>query len=219
MRHGDGHGSDSEFEPAAGPRVDDTLPAASAGHPILGAGSATALCGAIAARLVASVARLTLAREAYRDVWPEVDAIRREADETVDRLQKAAADDGVVFGEIVAARRRRDAAASDAERQRWAHEAVLRMAPAIRLPLHTATLAVRVTEMASRLADRGLRSAGGDSTVAAALALSAADGSLFIVDQNLAASDGAHGELRAAAAAVRAHVAGIRALISRPIER
>ena len=51
------------------------------------------------------------------------------------------------------------------------------------------------------------------------LALSAAEGSLYLVDQNLAASDGAHGELRAAAAAVRAHVAGIRALISRPIER
>lgn len=201
-------GSDSDLDPAVDLRVGETL---AAGQPIIGAGSATALCAAIAARLVASVARLTLAHDRYRDVWPDVDAIGREADDLRERLGQAAADDAAVVTELIAARRRRDAEGSDVERERLTRDAVLLMKPAIRLPLETAAMTVRVAELSLQLFDRGLHSASSDSGVAAVLALSAAEGSLYLVDQNLGSCAGEVDELRAEAAAVQARVDAIRA--------
>lgn len=191
--------------------TDEAAQASATSEPFLGAGCATALSGAIAARLVASVATLTLAHDTYAPVWPEADAIKREADETADRLRRAAADDASAFEAIIVARRRRDAAGSARARAWWAREAVRRMRPAIVVPLETATMTLRVADLALALFDRGLQSAAGDAAAATMLALSATGASLYLVHQNLALCGGLFEDLRAKAATLEATRAGRRA--------
>ena len=55
-------------------------------HPTPGGGSAAALCSALGAALSAMVARLTVGREKFKEVWESMEELRQTADELADRF-------------------------------------------------------------------------------------------------------------------------------------
>ena len=152
-----------------------------------GGGCASALAAALAASLVAMVARHA---DTLDDVAAEADRLRRELEELVDA-------DAVAFDQVMAAfRLPKETEEQKAERSE-AIQAGYRSA--VEPPLRVCADARRVLELAVVAAERGKPSAASDAGVGALLAASALDGAAMNVQINLVSIK--DGEFRASRAA------------------
>ncbi len=138
-----------------------------------GGGCASALAAALAASLVAMVARHA---ESLDEVAVEADRLRRELEELVDA-------DAVAFDQVMAAfRLPKETPEQKAERS----EAIQAgYKAAVEPPLRVCADARRVLELAAVAAERGKPSAASDAGVAALLAASALEGGAMNVEINL----------------------------------
>jgi formiminotetrahydrofolate cyclodeaminase len=178
-----------------------------------GGGCASALSGALAAGLVAMVARNTAGSPAYADraasmeeIAAEADVLRRDLEELVDA-------DAAAFEQVMAAfRLPKDTPEQKAERSRAIQDGYK---AASEPPLLVCRRALRVLELAAIVAEQGSPNAVSDAGVAALLAASALDGAALNVEINLGAIKDddyrtAHaetvGELREGAAPLREKV-------------
>jgi methenyltetrahydrofolate cyclohydrolase len=144
--------------------------------PTPGGGSASALAGALAAGLVAMVARLT--PDELAGVVEEADGLRTDLLRLVD-------EDAGAFDRVMAAFRQPKATP---EEQAARSEAIQQgYRGAVEPPLGVCTDAVRVLELAAQVAERGNRNAVSDAGVAAHLAAAALEGAALNVRINLAA--------------------------------
>jgi len=164
-----------------GPTLDGWLEDLEAGTPAPGGGSAAALTGALAAALVAMVARLTTGRKAYVGVEGRVATILAEADALRAQLRRLVDEDAEAYARVSAAYRR---PREDPGRTRAVDEALV---GAAQTPLATARAAVRLIPLAREMADIGNRNARSDAKVGEALARAALMGALENVRVNVAA--------------------------------
>jgi len=164
-----------------GPTLDGWLENLEAGTPAPGGGSAAALAGALAAALVAMVARLTTGRKAYVGVEGRVATILAEADALRAQLRRLVDEDAEAYARVSAAYRR---PREDPGRTRAVDEALV---GAAQTPLATARAAVRLIPLAREMADIGNRNARSDAKVGEALARAALMGALENVRVNVAA--------------------------------
>jgi glutamate formiminotransferase/formiminotetrahydrofolate cyclodeaminase len=184
---------------AAAPTLDGWLEELAGGAPVPGGGSAAALASALAAGLVAMVARLTVGRKAYAGAERRASAILAEADSLRADLRRLVDEDAAAYAKVSAAYR---IPKSDPSRARQIDEALL---GAARTPAEVARRAARLVALAEEIGAIGNPNARSDAVVAGLLSRAAAEGALENVRVNLAAlSDGRLG------AATAAEVAALR---------
>src|SRR5213593_1928911 len=155
-----------------GPTLDGWLEELAGGAPVPGGGSAAALAGALAAALVAMVARLTTGRKAYAGVQGRVAAILAEAEALRATLRRLVDEDAEAYARVSAAYRR---PREDPGRTRAVDEALV---GAAQTPLATARGAVRLIALAREIERLGNKNARSDAKVGEALARAALAGAV-----------------------------------------
>jgi glutamate formiminotransferase / formiminotetrahydrofolate cyclodeaminase len=144
------------------------LEALAEGTPTPGGGSAAAQSGAMAAALVAMVARLTQGKKKYAGVEARMGEIVGQADALRHSLQSAVEADAAAFEQVMAALRMPKATEADEAARALALEGAIRGATEV--PLAVAEQACQVLELASEVAETGNVNAASDAGSAGALA-------------------------------------------------
>jgi glutamate formiminotransferase/formiminotetrahydrofolate cyclodeaminase len=159
------------------------LDALASTEPTPGGGSASAYAGAAAAALVAMVARLTVGKQAYKDVEEQMWALIEKAEALRAELTTAVEEDATAFNKVMAAFK----LPRETEEDKGARAAAIQAATlgASEVPLQTAAKAVDVMELALEAAQSGNTNAISDAGTAAALARAALTGAGLNVRINL----------------------------------
>ncbi len=157
--------------------------ALASGAPTPGGGCAAALSGALAAGLVAMVARTTAGNEKFADRAGEMNEVAAEGDRLREELLVLVDEDAAAFDQVMAAFRLPKEAP---EEQAARAEAIQQgYAAAVRPPAAVCARSVRVLELALQIAERGNPNAVSDAGVAALLASTALEGGALNVEINL----------------------------------
>jgi glutamate formiminotransferase/formiminotetrahydrofolate cyclodeaminase len=159
----------SEAAAQSAPSTGSTfLDALAAGTPTPGGGSAAAHAGAMAAALVAMVARLTVGKKKYTGVEAQMNEILNQAERLRQELTEAVEADAAAFEGVLAAYR----LPKETPGQQTLRLAAIDQASlhAAQLPLTVAQKAVTVMALAERCAALGNLNAISDAASAAALA-------------------------------------------------
>jgi formiminotetrahydrofolate cyclodeaminase len=148
-----------------------------------GGGCASALSGALAAGLVAMVARNTAQSAAFAERAASMDEIAAEADGLRAALEELVDADAAAFEQVMAAfRLPKDTPEQKAERSRAIQNGYK---GAVEPPVRVCTHALRVLELSALVAEQGNPKVVSDVGVAALLATSALDGAALNVEINL----------------------------------
>ena len=174
------HLLEAKIRMVEGPSLDGWLEELAGGAPVPGGGSAAALAGALAAALVAMVARLTTGRKAYAAQQERVAAVLAEADALRAQLRRLVDDDAAAYARVSEAYR---LPKGDPGRRRAVDQALV---GAAQTPLQVARGAVRLLALAREIGAIGNQNARSDATVAAALAGAALAGAVENVRVNVA---------------------------------
>ena len=159
------------------------LDALASAEPTPGGGSAAAYAGAMAAALVAMVARLTLGKKKYAQVETQMAQLAKKADALRAALVEAAAKDAAAFEGVIAAMK----LPKEKEKDKTAREKAITLATleAARQPLEVGRMAIDCLELAVQAAELGNPNAISDAGTAAALAEASLQGAGLNVRINL----------------------------------
>lgn len=172
---------ETRADEGGGPTLDGWIDELAGGSPVPGGGSAAALAGALAAALVAMVARLTLGRKAYAEVQGRANEILVEADRLRGELRRLVDEDALAYTAVSQAYK----IAKDDPKRPAAVDAAL--AGAARTPAEVAKRAARVLILAKEMEQIGNKNAVSDARVAGLLARTAIDGAVENIKVNVAA--------------------------------
>jgi formiminotetrahydrofolate cyclodeaminase len=152
-------------------------------EPTPGGGCASALAGALAAGLVAMVARTTAGSKKFADRAGQMTAIAEEADRLRGELLALVDEDARAFDQVMAAFR----LPKETPDQQSARSQAIQQAykAAVEPPMKVCTRSVRVLELALQVAEHGNPSAASDAGVGALLAATALEGGALNVQINL----------------------------------
>ena len=150
------------------------------GAPTPGGGSAAALAGALAAALVAMVARLTIGKKAYAGVEAQAREILAEAEQLRGELRRLVDEDAAAYAGVTRAYKIPKA---DPHRAQAIDDALL---AAARPPADVVKRGRRLLALAQTIEHIGNRNAVSDARVAGMLAKTAIDGATENVNANLA---------------------------------
>jgi len=168
----------------------------SAGTPVPGGGSVSALAAALSASLICMVANLTVGKKGFEDVRGEMERILKEALSIKDRSLEIMAKDVEAFRRVLEAYRLPKETPSQREqRSRRIEEAYKE---AIEPPLEVIEDALRLLSLCETLVERGNPSAISDAAVALYLAEAALKGGVsnVIINLNNLKDEGLRGSIR-----------------------
>lgn len=151
-----------------------------------GSGSAAALLGLVACKMMQTVIKVTLRNASYTSNYSQLNYVQSallERDEPF--FRDAVQRDAEQFDRYFVAKAAKRNAISDAEKRRCTELARQELMPATEIPLSIARSASETAERGLIVFDLGARHARGDSGVAVSSALSSCSGALFIVYLNL----------------------------------
>ena len=136
--------------------------------PTPGGGSAAALAGALGAALVSMVANLTVGKEKYRAVEPEMQEIRTKSEALRRRLLACIDEDIAAFDAYSAAAK----LPKESEEQKAARSAAIQKAliNAVEPPMNTVRACVEVLDLCRPVAEKGNLQAISDAGVGALMA-------------------------------------------------
>lgn len=167
------------FQP---PSSQDFLEALASETPTPGGGSASAYSGAVAAALVAMVARLTIGKKKYTAVEDQMRTALEKAETLRAQLSAAVARDSAAFERVMSAYKLpKETSQEQGSRARQIESAMLEAA---RVPLEVARQAVEVLELAAQVVAHGNLNAISDGATAAAQARAALTGAGYNVRIN-----------------------------------
>ncbi|SHN78466.1 cyclodeaminase/cyclohydrolase family protein [Desulfitobacterium chlororespirans] len=151
--------------------------------PTPGGGSVSAYVGALGASMVCMVANLTVGKEKYKDVEPQVQVILAKGEKLLHDLKNGLTQDIEEFSNFMAVLK----LPKDTEEQKQARSVKMQevLVSATDTPLAIAQNCYAVLELAQELAPIGNKGAISDVGVAAYLAESALKAAMFSVDINL----------------------------------
>ena len=196
----------------------DFLDALADGAPTPGGGSAAAHAGAMGAGLVAMVARLSIGRKKYAEVEDEMKAVLAETEDLRTKLTHAVDEDAASFDAIMQAfRLPKETDDEKAARSQAIQDATLYAAE---VPLQTATNAVRVMELALKVASVGNMNAITDGASGAAMARAALTSAGYNVRINVTSlkDEAKAAELVAAIKALEAKADDVDAALRKTLE-
>ena len=173
---------------AAGPQSDTTfLDDLASAAPTPGGGSASAYTGALAAGLVAMVARLTVGKRKYKAVEEQMWALIEQSEDLRAALTDAVEEDARAFDSVMAAYKLPKS--TDEEKNARTQAIQAATLHATEVPLDTAAKSVQVMELALQAAAQGNTNAITDAGSASAFARAALTGAGLNVRINLASLD------------------------------
>ena len=173
------HLLEARIRQAEGPTLDGWIEELAGGAPVPGGGSAAALAGALAAALVAMVARLTIGRKAYAPVEGRAQEIQAAADRLRGELRRLVDEDAAAYTKVSEAYK---LPKGDPARVRATDRALL---GAAEVPLTVARLSAEVLDLALEIGRIGNKNATSDAKVAEGLARAAIAGALENVRVNV----------------------------------
>ena len=183
------HILEAKIREAQGPSLDGWIDELASGTPAPGGGSAAALAGALAAALVAMVARLTIGKKAYAAVESRAREILAEAESLRADLRRLVDEDAAAYGGVSRAYK---IPKDDPTRSRAVDDALL---AAARTPAEVVKRARRVHQLAAEIGAIGNKNATSDARVAELLAGTAIDGALENIRVNVSSmSDQSQGK-------------------------
>lgn len=164
--------------------IEQFLTESASSAPTPGGGSVSTYVGALAASMVCMVARLTIGKEKYRAVEPQVKEILSRAESVLSFLKTGLSQDIAVFSNFMAVLKLPKN--SQAEKTVRAEKMQAALVAATDIPLGVAQNCLQVLQLARELAPIGNLGAISDVGVAAHLADSALKSAMLSVDINLA---------------------------------
>jgi glutamate formiminotransferase/formiminotetrahydrofolate cyclodeaminase len=185
LGEGDEATHEASLETLRAPGVSPFLESLAAGTAAPGGGSASAHAGAMAAALVAMVARLTLGKKKYASVEAQMQSVLESAEKLRADLTGAIQEDAAAFEAVMEAFR----LPKDSEEQRAARAEAVEQAyiHAADVPLRTARAAAATLGLAAVVAEMGNVNTLSDAGSAAYLARAALSGAALNVRANAAA--------------------------------
>jgi len=159
------------------------------GNHVPGSGSAAALHGLIASKLIITVTTLSLdpkRKEKYGSKHSEFLKIQDEINNDIfPQLERLFERDSIEFDKVIQLRNERDAELSDKKRNQIESQELEQLRIATDILIDIAKLSVRLGRMSIYICDNGFKSAAGDSNVALNSSLAAIAGTLSIIHLNL----------------------------------
>jgi formiminotetrahydrofolate cyclodeaminase len=152
-----------------------------------GSGSAAALLGLVACKLVQTVVSLSNGRSEYEGVKEQLTLANQDISSSVEPfLADAVERDSAAFDRVIRARQHRDSFEVGSKDRKAAAEAALEeLRTATEIPVEIAQKCLELADYALTVFQLGFKSARGDSGVAVSAAISAVHGSLAIIFLNL----------------------------------
>ncbi|HEX9021975.1 MAG TPA: cyclodeaminase/cyclohydrolase family protein [Nitrospirota bacterium] len=148
-----------------------------------GGGSVAALTGALGAGLVSMVASLTLGKEKYKDVQPQIEQLLRESEKLRTELQDLIQKDTEAYGALsLVYKMPKNTDAEKAARTEKMQEALKK---ACQVPFEIGLKSLEVAKLAERAADIGNVGAVSDAGVAVLLAQACAQSAALNVKINV----------------------------------
>lgn len=163
--------------------TEEFLTQAASSAPTPGGGSVSAYVGALAASMVCMVANLTVGKEKYKDVEPQVQDILTQGETLLNALKTGLTQDIAEFSNFMAVLK----LPKESEEQKALRTEKMQevLVSATDTPLGIAQNCFQVLKLAQALAPIGNKGAISDVGVAAYLAESALKSAMFSVDINL----------------------------------
>ena len=148
-----------------------------------GGGSAAALAGCLGAALTTMVCNLSLDESKFQAALPEIQVIRGQASDLLEKLTRAVDEDAAAFNEVMDAYKLPKA--TDEEKKVRLATIQQAMKKAALLPLGVAEECLDVLKLAARILPIGNSNAASDAAVAGLMAYAAIQGALYNVKINL----------------------------------
>jgi formiminotetrahydrofolate cyclodeaminase len=151
-----------------------------------GAGSAVALQGMVAAKLIKTVIDITRTKEDYKAHWNDLEKFGKEIDDSIyPNLQKLMQDDSDQFDKVIISRTERNKEKNLIKKAQLMQQALDELKVSITIPLDIAHQCLRLGDIAIFIFDNGYKSTRGDSSVGINSTIAALAGCLSIIDLNL----------------------------------
>ncbi len=158
-----------------------------------GSGSAAALIGLLAAKLVVTVSQLTLAREEYLEHHKTISEICVRIQSVLEpQLADHFQEDAEAFDLVISKRRARDQATDERQKRRLSVAALDQLKLATAIPFRIADLCLELIDLSAKVFDIGFRGARGDTGVALSAAVAGVLSSVFVINLNLKSFRGSY---------------------------
>lgn len=152
-------------------------------QPSPGGGSTAALSGAMGAALASMVCRITLAKQAYIAVHPELEALLSQTENLRNRFQQLMQDDIEAYGKLAASYKL--PRETEQERTYRSDEIQKQLVEAAVVPLEVVECSASLITLCQRIAEIGSSNILSDIETAAILASSSGQGAAFMVRINV----------------------------------
>lgn len=151
-----------------------------------GSGSAAALMGILAGKLIITVGRLSLERPKYSKDHSKIQYIIDRIENDIEKeLLKLFDQDAEIFDEVIKARLARDKAATEKEKRKFSEQANEKLREATEIPIRICESCIRLIDHGVAMFDMGFESARGDSGAGVSAAVAGAMSSVFVINLNL----------------------------------
>ena len=156
-------------------KVRDFIRSVASSSPTPGGGSVAALCGALSGSLTAMVCNLTIGRDKYDDVRPEMERALEDSSKLVERLTELVDEDAQAYTSVVTALRLPKGTDEEKGKRMEAMQNGLRRAIAVPVEVMELSLeAIRLAYLVVRKGNEGALSDSGSGAMLAFAALHAA---------------------------------------------
>lgn len=151
-----------------------------------GSGSAAALMGLLSAKLIITVASLTMKKPEYKKHHSKIEYVSQRIVENIEpRLKYLFEHDAKIFDEVIKARVARDTTKDEKEKRRYSEHALDKLKEATDIPFEICEACVSLIDDGVATFDMGFKGARGDTGAAISAAVAGAMSGIFVINLNL----------------------------------